>query len=173
MVRPARAADVPAVVAVVAAVAEEGGYLLTEPPVDRTALETRMRATLDTGEGGSWVLEHEGAVVGTLGLQPTGAAGVGAIGMAILPSARGLGGGRRLLEAAIAGARARDLHKVELEVFPDNARAIALYARCGFAVEGLRREHHRRRDGSRRSVLLMARLLEDAPRGTPDPAGGA
>jgi putative acetyltransferase len=50
------------------------------------------------------------------------------------------------------------VHKVELEVWTDNARAIALYAGTGFHVEGVRREHYRRRDGSLRSTLLMALL---------------
>jgi putative acetyltransferase len=55
-------------------------------------------------------------------------------------------------------ARERSIHKVELEVFCENARAIGLYASRGFAVEGVRREHHLRRDGGRRSTLLMALL---------------
>lgn len=41
-------------------------------------------------------------------------------------------------------------------MWTDNARAIALYASAGFAVEGVRRDHYRRRDGSLRSTLLMA-----------------
>jgi putative acetyltransferase len=65
------------------------------------------------------------------------------------------------LEAILQHARASRAHKVELEVWIDNARAIALYASAGFEVEGLRRSHYRRRDGRLRSTLLMARLLED------------
>ena len=37
--------------------------------------------------------------------------------------------------------------------------AIALYSSAGFEVEGLRRDHYRRRDGRLRSALVMARLL--------------
>ena len=48
-------------------------------------------------------------------------------------------------------------HKVELEVWPDNARAIALYLSAGFEIEGFRRDHYRRRDGTLRSAVLMAR----------------
>ena len=51
------------------------------------------------------------------------------------------------------------MHKLELEVWPDNGPAISLYTRYGFEVEGLRRSHYRRRDGSLRSSLIMARLL--------------
>lgn len=55
--------------------------------------------------------------------------------------------------------QAAQLHKVELEVWPDNERAIALYASYGFEIEGLRREHYRRKDGSLRSSVLMGLLL--------------
>lgn len=53
------------------------------------------------------------------------------------------------------------MHKIELEVWPDNARAIALYARAGFEVEGVRRNHYRRRDGTLRSAMIMAYQLEE------------
>lgn len=58
-------------------------------------------------------------------------------------------------------------HKVELEVWPDNSRAISLYESAGFEVEGPRRDHYLRRDGSLRSFLLMARRIappETSPR---------
>ncbi|HEX2163218.1 MAG TPA: N-acetyltransferase, partial [Thermoanaerobaculia bacterium] len=85
-------------------------------------------------------------------------AGVVAIGMWVLPSHRRRGGGRMLMEAALA-SRPEEVHKIELEVFPENEAAIALYRRMGFEEEGLRREHYRRRDGSLRSALIMARLF--------------
>ena len=37
----------------------------------------------------------------------------------------------------------------------------ALYATSGFEVEGLKRDRYRRKDGSLRSALLMARRLSD------------
>ena len=144
---------------VTAAVAEEG-LIGAEPPVD---LEARARRFLDVieGEGPSrlWVLEEDGRVVGNAGVHEAGTSGVLSLGMAVLPEARGRGGGRALLEAILDHARSRGAHKVELEVWPDNSRAIALYASAGFEVEGLRRDHYRRRGGSLRSALLMARLL--------------
>jgi ribosomal protein S18 acetylase RimI-like enzyme len=57
------------------------------------------------------------------------------------------------------GLRPGDVHKIELEVFPDNEAAIGLYRSTGFAEEGLRRDHYRREDGSLRSALIMARLF--------------
>jgi putative acetyltransferase len=75
--------------------------------------------------------------------------------MAILPEFRGRGGGRALLDAAQEHARTVGAHKISLEVWTDNARAIGLYAAAGFEVEGLLRDHYRRRDGSLRSALIM------------------
>ena len=158
-VREATPKDAEAIARVFAAVAEEG-LLATEPPVDVAARAERFRATIEgNGPDTVLVLEDGGEIVGHAGINTTHAEGVLAFGMAILPEARGRGGGRALLEAVVEYARSRGSHKVELEVWPGNARAIALYASAGFEVEGLRREHYRRRDGSLRSALLMARVL--------------
>lgn len=143
---------------VMAIVAEEG-VLGTEPPVDVEARAQRFRELIVADEpSASWVLEDAGAVVGNAGAH-AGSTGVLYIGMAILPEARGRGGGRALLDAIVEHARACAAHKIELEVWPDNERAIAIYSAAGFEVEGLRRKHYRRRDGSLRDALLMARLL--------------
>lgn len=164
-IRRAGPEDADGFAAVIAAVAEEGDYILTEPPVDTAGLVQGIRAALVSAEGDAlWVAEADGRVVGSLGLHPTNADGVFSLGMSLLPEARGAGGGRRLLDAALAHARRVGLHKVELEVFPDNGRAVALYASSGFLVEGLLRSHYPRRNGTRRDVLLMAAFLE-APRG--------
>jgi GNAT superfamily N-acetyltransferase len=53
--------------------------------------------------------------------------------LAVLPAHRGLGIGRRLLEAVEHKARALGCCKVTLEVQEDNRRARAVYAAAGFA----------------------------------------
>ena len=106
-----------------------------------------------------FVVDDGGRIVGTAGLHATRVNGVASLGMSIVPAIRGQGWGRALLQAAIDHARGTQMHKIELEVWPDNERAIALYERFGFEVEGVRRDHYRRRDGSLRSAQLMALLL--------------
>jgi len=157
-VRHATLEDVEAFVAVVAAVAEEGRWIAIEPPVDVDAFALRVRRRLSDGEA-LFVLDVGGRIVGTLRLHATHAGGVVSLGMSILQDHRGRGGGRALLEAAIEHARGASNHKIELEVWPDNDRAIALYTAFGFEVEGVRRDHYRRRDGSLRSSQIMALLL--------------
>jgi putative acetyltransferase len=164
LVRRATPQDAEGFAAVVAVVAAEDRWIGTEPPVDVAAFSVRVRTMIDA----LWVLEDEGAVVGTLGLHGTRVGGVMTLGMCILEHARGRGGGRMFMETALAWARAGPLHKVELEAWPDNERAIALYESYGFEREGLRRDHYRRRDGTLRSSVIMALLLGDAQSRLPD-----
>jgi RimJ/RimL family protein N-acetyltransferase len=49
-------------------------------------------------------------------------------------------------------------HRVELLVHLDNERARRVYARIGFAEEGILRDLHRNEDGSFRSMRLMSIL---------------
>ena len=159
IVRLARAGDIDAVALVVAAVAPEG-YLAAQPPVDlQERAERYRRMAEDSGTTRLWVLADEGRVVGYLGGEET-VPGVFSLGMAILPEARGRGGGRALIEALAEHGRGCGAHKLWLEVWSDNAGAIAFYAAAGFEVEGLKRDHYRRRDGRLRSTLLMGRRLD-------------
>lgn len=142
IVRPATVEDVPALVQTMVIVAQEG-TIGTEPPVDREARGGWFREAIEEGEQTViWVLEDAGRVVGHAAVHRRNP-GVLSFGMAILPDGRGRGGGRMLLEQIEAHARAVEAHKVELEVWPDNARAIALYARhatrsrgCAVATTG-------------------------------------
>ncbi len=158
LVRRARTEDAQALALVVAAVAEEG-FLGAEPPVDVEERAQRLRATIE-GEGreAAWALEDSGRVVG-MATAGERFQGVLQLGMAILPGGRGRGGGSELLAAVMQHALATGAHKVELEAWTDNARAIAFYAAAGFEVEGVRRDHYIRRDGRLRSSILMARQL--------------
>jgi RimJ/RimL family protein N-acetyltransferase len=156
--RRAELADVEAMGEGMKRVVDEGGLLATQPPGDASELAGRYRETLEAGNV-VLVLEADGEVVGALGLQPTAANGVLSLGMWILREQRGRGGGRTLMEAALRAASELGAHKVELEVYPDNGRAIGLYTSMGFGVEGVRRDHYRRRDGTLQTSIVMARHL--------------
>jgi RimJ/RimL family protein N-acetyltransferase len=79
----------------------------------------------------------------------------GTLGMGVVPQWRGRGVGRRLLDATMAEARRVGFNRVELDVYADNARAIALYQRAGFVREGVIR-HASLIDGVFRDAILMA-----------------
>jgi RimJ/RimL family protein N-acetyltransferase len=143
-------------------VVDEKRWLAIQPPVTDAEMAEGIRARLDEGQQ-LFALEDDeggGALVGLINLRPTRIEGVWSIGMWILAEHRGKGGGRLLVDAAIE-ARPRDVHKIELEVWPENESAIRLYERAGFEREGLRRDHYRRRDGRLHSSLIMARLFPD------------
>jgi GNAT superfamily N-acetyltransferase len=57
----------------------------------------------------------------------------------VAPEQRGQGVGRALMEAAIREARAAGARRLNLRVLAHNADARALYARCGFEVDGVLR----------------------------------
>jgi RimJ/RimL family protein N-acetyltransferase len=157
-VRVATAEDAEAAAEILAAVAGED-LIATEPPVDVEARAERFRRMLKSDDLDClWVLVDGEEIVGHAGADE-GPEGVLGLGMAIAPASRGRGGGKLLMQAIVDYAEQQGAHKLELEVWPDNHRAIALYESHGFVVEGIRRDHYRRRDGSLRSAMLMARPL--------------
>jgi putative acetyltransferase len=139
-------------------VADEGEWLATQRDRSVDQLTEMFRSGL-TGGDILFALEDGRRIVGGIGIHPAGIEGVHHLGMSILKDFRGQGWGRRLIDAALDEARRRGVVKVILEVWPDNGRAISLYASCGFEIEGYKRDHYQRLDGSIRSSVMMARFL--------------
>jgi RimJ/RimL family protein N-acetyltransferase len=79
----------------------------------------------------------------------------GMLGMGLLPVFRGKGIGTLLIRATINEARRQGLTRIELTVFTDNARAIALYEKVGFTTEGVMRNAVRI-DGIYKDLRMMA-----------------
>lgn len=109
-----------------------------------------------------------GAVVGSLGLSTSQRSPrrrhAAEIGMAVHDDWHGRGIGSALLHAAIDLAdNWLNLTRLELTVFTDNACAVALYERYGFAVEGRLRKYAFR-DGDFVDAYTMARLNPNQPR---------
>jgi putative acetyltransferase len=139
-------------------VADEGEWLATQRDRSVDQLTEMFRSGL-TGGDILFALEDGRRIVGAIGIHPTEISGVHSLGMWIVDGYRGEGWGRRLVNEALDAARELGVRKVVLEVFPENARAIALYAKCGFEIEGYKRDHYQRLDGSIRSSVMMARFL--------------
>lgn len=85
---------------------------------------------------------------------------VARLGMGLLKDYRGCGIGTRLLSACLTQAQDTSLEKIELQVFADNAPAIALYKKLGFCQEGLRQKS-RKIDGKYQDIALMALMLDN------------
>jgi putative acetyltransferase len=83
---------------------------------------------------------------------------VGSVGMAVHDAYTGRGAGTALMAAVVDLAdNWLQLKRLELGVYADNNRAIALYERFGFEREGLNRAYAWR-DGAYVDSLMMARL---------------
>ena len=96
-----------------------------------------------------------GAVDGSgFGLGRAAAGEAELLTLAVDPSRRRHGLGRRLLEAVIVGAAARGAEVVHLEVAVDNRAAVGLYEAAGFAKAGSRRGYYAR-SGGRADALIM------------------
>jgi putative acetyltransferase len=83
----------------------------------------------------------------------------GEVGLAVAEDHQGRGVGSMLMAAIVERAdRWMQLTRLELEVYPDNAAALALYRKFGFVEEGRLRDYAFR-DGVLSDVLIMARIL--------------
>jgi RimJ/RimL family protein N-acetyltransferase len=163
-VRESTAADLESFRACLDAVARERRWLtlLEAPPLE----EVRWFAETQRQRGMVQFVALQGErVVGwcdVIRKTSDGFRHAGDLGMGLLPELRGRGLGRRLLERTLAAARASGIARVELEVYASNAAAIALYERCGFRHEGLRRRA-RLLDGVAEDVVEMALLFDELP----------
>lgn len=131
-IRPATAADGPAARAVVFPVLEAYG-LKPEPDGTDADLFDLDGAYLACGGAFFVVVDGAGLVVGTCGLKPIAEGTVELRKMYLSPAARGRGLGRRLLEHAIAEAKARGFRRMELETASPLVEAISLYRSGGFS----------------------------------------
>jgi len=168
LVRRASAADAPAI----ARVNGEPGVmanLLQLPYPNVEALRQRLAEQDQPGRSDlQLVAELEGVVVGCAGLHPAAAQlrrrHVMGLGIGVAQAAQGQGVGTALMQALCDYAdRWALVQRIELNVFTDNTRAIRLYERFGFRVEGTHRAYALR-DGVFADVLSMARLHPDPPR---------
>jgi [ribosomal protein S18]-alanine N-acetyltransferase len=79
--------------------------------------------------------------------------------IAVMPSLRGRGHSRVLLEKHLEALRLRRVASVHLEVDEGNAPARALYRRFGFVETGRRAGYYQKTDGSYATALTMTLAL--------------
>jgi L-amino acid N-acyltransferase YncA len=109
------------------------------------------------------VADLMGDVVGWAALAPASSRpcyrGVAEDSVYVARAARGLGIGRRLLEALVVGAEAAGIWTIQTSIFPENRASLALHERCGFRVVGTR-ERIGKRDGVWRDTVFLERRSE-------------
>ncbi len=80
------------------------------------------------------------------------------ISLGILKKYNGLGYGKYLLNRIEQWALENDIHRIELTVRTDNKRAIKLYEKCGFDIEGIK-QHSLKIENKYFDEFYMSKLL--------------
>jgi tRNA threonylcarbamoyladenosine biosynthesis protein TsaB len=80
------------------------------------------------------------------------------LSVGVEPTARGRGTGARLIAAAVAEARRREIPSVVLEVAADNVAAQRLYSSLGFTRVGHRPRYYRRASGMADALIMRLSL---------------
>lgn len=108
------------------------------------------------------IADDDGKLVGNLGMicqRPPARQHVAGIGLAVRDDYHGQGVGSQLLTEGIAMAdNWLNLSRIELTVYIDNARAIALYKKFGFEIEGTLKKYAFRA-GNYVDAYTMARIV--------------
>lgn len=133
----------------------------------------RGNATFDTEipEWAAWDASHlgtprlvarkGGVVVGWAALGPVSSRacyrGVAEVSIYVADAAQGLGVGRTLMDALIAGSEAAGIWTLHSSIHADNAASLALHLRSGFRVVGRRERIARRADGWADTIIMERR----------------
>jgi RimJ/RimL family protein N-acetyltransferase len=163
-IREAVPADAGRLVALMRTLYSETTFMLYEPgefTVTEEEQARRMEERTREDSGVTFVSEDDGQLMGVV----FGSRGFARrnrhslyIVIGVLQARVGRGVGRSLFEALESWALSRGLHRLELNVAVENARAIALYEKFGFEREGVKR-HSRRIDGAYTDEFYMSKLL--------------
>ncbi len=164
LTRPIRVEDAARFVVLLDHLDNETTFLLFEPGERTTTAEQwqkRIEAMQQSGESTIFVAENAGELVGFLRVAGDTLKRVqhsALIVIAIRQAFIGQGIGSQLFAAMELWARQRHLHRLHLTVMTHNARAIALYKKMDFEIEGTLR-HNIKVDGQYVDEYAMAKLL--------------
>lgn len=117
--------------------------------------------------GSFYIFERDGDVAGFIRAtrQPGRAAHVAYLGtFAVAPRWHGSGIAREIMENVVSLLQAQGILRLELQVEPDNPRAIAFYHKLGFTQEGRMRAAYKRSTDARYvDEIFMGKLLAELP----------
>lgn len=156
-IRDARPQDAVASIALRKALFGETDFLLYAPDEYVTTpeeLSAQFERVATSGHSRSLLADFDGTPVGLLGAIGSSVPRLrhaAQVYIGVLRSHWGRGAGSALLAEALAWAPRVGISRLELFVMKDNARAIALYERLGFRVEGARQ----------RAYIINGRPVDD------------
>lgn len=126
--------------------AEQSGYMLYDPgerEVSATGLAKLIEALNSQIKSGFFVAVENGEVIGYLMIQHEKSNRVShraGIAVGVHSESRGKGVGTLLFQHIISWAKDVELHRLELTVIATNDRAVHLYKKVGFEVEGVKKD---------------------------------
>jgi len=163
--RPGRPTDGRALARLFADVRREARWLVATPgAVSEPSEAFWISELIQSDEHLVLVAEADGDVIGNVLVsvdRSVATQHIGVLSITVADGWREVGVGTELVAGAQRWARDRGLLKVSLGVFPDNARAIAVYEKRGFVREGVRRMQYRTADEYRDEVLMAWFPQED------------
>lgn len=167
-IRSATPRDAAKILTLARANLEEGEFVLSTLEDFRMTQEMEavwLQANLDDPCKLVIIAEYEGEVLGMLNFA-NGArkriAHQGEFSMSVAKTVRDQGIGRALLSTLLTWAREQPtIEKVELQVFANNARAIALYTSLGFKEEGRLSGHIKMAPGVYIDTIEMGQWVKE------------
>ncbi|MFZ5966934.1 MAG: GNAT family N-acetyltransferase [Bacillota bacterium] len=146
-------------------IAVETNFLLREPDEFTLTIEQQEKFIQEQqdSEVNLFILaEVEGKIVGTCSVNGDTRRRIrhtANLGISIEKDHWGIGIGKKLMQTAIQWAKGNGISRITLQVDTENFRALNLYLKLGFEVEGTLRNEMILSDGSYRNAYTMALLL--------------
>ncbi len=134
-----------------------------EAYMDEAVFQVRIREDAEQPRSLFLVVEAGGSLVGFCRCQGSALKRFShrvEFGICILKAYWGYGIGKALLAQSVAWADANGIKKMMLSVLETNTKAIALYERLGFMVEGTLKKDRLLSDGNYYDTIIMGRVQD-------------
>lgn len=130
------------------------------PPYDREVVERWLSSLPNLIALLAW---YDGRIVGHAHIMKFSRSrrrGVGDLIIYLHQDFHNVGLGTAMLTELLRVARSQEMHRISLEVVVDNERAVHLYEKVRFRVEGVLKDAYFGEDGKYHDELAMALILE-------------
>lgn len=159
-IRHATETDFNALLALYEEVAAERKWIATEPGFDKQKYRSAWLRIAQGRGGAQFIAFDRNKLAGTLSIYITKYGGHD-VGMLVKAPYRGCGIGTQLLQHALLWAGRNGVTSLQLGVFPDNAAAIRLYKKMGFAETARLEGKVLRQSGEHWDVIVMRREVSE------------
>lgn len=166
ILRIVEVSDAEEMIQVLKKIDSETTFLLREPGEFNMTLEEErsfIQSQINSEVNMMVLAEVEGTIVGMCGINGSKKSRLrhsASLGITIISEYWGMGIGKKLIETGIEWAKGNGISRMELKVDTINYRALSLYLKLGFKVEGTLKNDKKLQDGSYRDAYTMALLFD-------------